>query len=418
MKKFIAAIFVVALLFAAVASAEPNTASTASDAKSQSDATVSTTDNSSTTVNNPPQYLTPTKLDGSFVAPPQLYYDPRMSESIPEDALPEIYRIEGWKILYSAPYNNGVKVGRVKSERKSWISDQELSTGEKVDKYNMATKDNDLLIPLPYYPEGVSEVAISKVFMGNEEYIVNQAVCEAWYHAWRKSAGAKYYVVLYNSRLVSVAKVKAIGSAMIGGITVGPSPTSNPVVGAGGGMGFGTAKTHIFKEPYFMVIAFSNEGEIPTRLLKKEPPKELAPVKEEVKRVEIREEMVFPVVEFELNKFKLITEKQKKPIRLAAKEAAKNWDKMKKEGLYIMIIGSCSFEGTANYNDVLGRKRSEEVYKLFSVILADVYGIPDKEIKERVKFVSAGKNNPEFRNITQQRNAAFFVAAKLKVRKE
>lgn len=422
MKKLLAAIFVIALLFAAaVSAAEPNTAS---DANSQSDATISTTDNSSTTVNNPPQYITPTKLDGSFVAPPQLYYDPRMSESIPEDALPEIYRIEGWKIFYSAPYNNGVKIKRIKAERKAWISDQESATGERVMSDAKAIRNSDILVPLPYYPEGANEVSTSKVFMGNEEYIVNQVVSEAWYHAWKKSGGAKYYIILYNSRLVSVARVKAIGSAMVGGITIGPNPTANPVVGAGGGMGFGTAKTHIFKEPTFMVIAFSNKGEIPQRLLKKaEPPKELTLVKEEVKkeeaRVEIREEIIFPMVEFELNKFKLITERQKKPIRAAAKKTAENWEKMKKEGLYVMIVGSCSPEGTANYNDVLGRKRAEEIYKLFSTILIDVYGLPDEEVKERVKFLSAGKNNyPEFEEITKQRNAAFFIAAKIKVRKE
>ena len=140
---------------------------------------------------------------------------------------------------------------------------------------------------------------------------------------------------------------------------------------------------------------------------------------EEVKKIEIREEEVYPMVEFKFDKFKLVSDEQKKPIRAAAKKTAENWDKKKKENMQIFIVGSCSSEGTAKYNDVLGRKRSQEVYNLFASILIDAYGIPEIEVKERIKFVSAGKNNhPEFEDITKQRNAAFFIAAKMKVRKE
>ncbi len=87
--------------------------------------------------------------------------------------------------------------------------------------------------------------------------------------------------------------------------------------------------------------------------------------------------------------------------------------------MQIFVVGSCSPEGTKKYNDVLGRRRAEETFGLFSTILEDVYGIPKDEIIKRVKFVSAGKNNyPEFAEITKQRNAAFFIAAKLKTKKE
>ncbi len=420
MKNILAAVSVVmALLATNLASADQ---ATESNSDAQSNATINATDNSQSIVNNPPQYITPTKLDGSFVAPPQLYYDPRLSDSIPQDAIPPIYQLEGWKIFYSAPYNNndGVKLERIKSERKRWISNQESTTGEKVDSNARATKNGDTLVILPYYPDGAKEVAIAKVFLTKETYIINQAFSEAWYHAWEKSK-AKYYIILYNTRLVSEANVNALGSAMVGGITIGPERNSSPVVGAGGGMGFGTAKAHVFKEPAFMVIAFSNAGEIPPRLLKKDEVLKEEPVAQEVTEEPVKQEetkkpepeVIFPVVEFDRSKFKLVTERQKKPIRAAAKKAAENWDKMQKDNMYILIVGSCSPEGTVDYNDVLGRKRAQEVYNLFTTILVDVYGIPAEEVKERVKFVSAGENNPEFNDITKQRNAAFFIAAKI-----
>ena len=391
-----------------------------SDSTAEANAAINTTtiDNS----RNLPQILTPTKLDGSFVTTPQLYYDPRLGDSILEDALPEIYRIEGWKIFYSAPYDSGVKVRRVKTERKSRIRDQESVTGERVNSDAEALGDNEELVALPYYPENAREVAISKVFLDKEKYIINQAVSEAWYHAWEKSIGAKYYVILYNSRLVSQASVRALGSAVVTGSSVDPQSVNNSSVNAlsaGGGVGFGSARAHVYKEPAFMVIAFSNKGEAPRKLSKKpEPPKDLNVKQEKEAKIEIKEETVYPMVKFEFDKFKLVIEEQKKPIRMAAKKTAENWDKMKKENMQIFIVGSCSPEGTVKYNDVLGRKRSQEVYNLFVSILEDAHGIPSAEIKERIKFVSAGKNNPEFNDITKERNAAFFIAAKLKTKKE
>ena len=394
----------------------------ASDSNSEANATIntSTIDNS----RNLPQIITPTKQDGSFITTPQLYYEPRLGDSIPEDALPEIYRIEGWKIFYSAPYDSGVRVRRIKAERKSRIRDQESVTGERVNSNAEALGDNEELIALPYYPENAREVAISKVFLDKEKYIINQAVSEAWYHAWEKSIGAKYYVILYNSRLVSQASVRALGSALVTGSSVDPQSVNNSSVNAlsaGGGVGFGTARAHVYKEPAFMVIAFSDKGNAPRKLSKKpEPPKELTVnVKQEKEvKIEIKEETVYPTVEFKFDKFKIITDEQRKPIRMAAKKTAENWEKMKRENMQIFIVGSCSPEGTVKYNDVLGRKRSQEVYNLFVSILEDAHGIPSAEIKERIKFVSAGKNNPEFEQITRQRNAAFFIAAKLKTKKE
>ena len=391
-----------------------------SDSTAEANAAINTTtiDNS----RNLPQILTPTKLDGSFVTTPQLYYDPRLGDSILEDALPEIYRIEGWKIFYSAPYDSGVKVRRVKTERKSRIRDQESVTGERVNSDAEALGDNEELVALPYYPENAREVAISKVFLDKEKYIINQAVSEAWYHAWEKSIGAKYYVILYNSRLVSQASVRALGSAVVTGSSVDPQSVNNSSVNAlsaGGGVGFGSARAHVYKEPAFMVIAFSNKGEAPRKLSKKpEPPKDLNVKQEKEAKIEIKEETVYPMVEFKFDKFKIITDEQRKPIRMAAKKTAENWEKMKRENMQIFIVGSCSPEGTVKYNDVLGRKRSQEVYNLFVSILEDAHGIPSAEIKERIKFVSAGKNNPEFEQITRQRNAAFFIAAKLKTKKE
>ncbi|TAN57786.1 hypothetical protein EPN15_02975 [Patescibacteria group bacterium] len=394
-----------------------------SDSTAEANVAINTTtiDNS----RNLPQIMTPTKLDGSFVTTPALYYDPKIGDSFSEDALPQAYRIEGWKIFYSAPYDSGVKVRRIKTERKSWIKDQESLTGERVNSDSEALGDNEELIALPYYPENAREVAISKVFLDKENYIINQAVSEAWYHAWEKSIGAKYYIILYNSRLVSQASVRALGSAVVTGSSVDPQSVNNSSVNAlsaGGGVGFGSARAHVYKEPAFMVIAFSDKGNAPRKLSKKpEPPKELTvnvkPEKEEAK-IEIKEEEIFPMVEFEFDKFKIMTEEQKKPIRMAAKKTAENWDKMKKENMQIFIVGSCSPEGTVKYNDVLGRKRSQEVYNLFASILIDAYGIPENEVKERIKFVSAGKNNPEFDEIVKQRNAAFFIAAKLKTKKE
>jgi len=336
-----------------------------SDSTAEANAAINTTtiDNS----RNLPQILTPTKLDGSFVTTPQLYYDPRLGDSILEDALPEIYRIEGWKIFYSAPYDSGVKVRRVKTERKSRIRDQESVTGERVNSDAEALGDNEELVALPYYPENAREVAISKVFLDKEKYIINQAVSEAWYHAWEKSIGAKYYVILYNSRLVSQASVRALGSAVVTGSSVDPQSVNNSSVNAlsaGGGVGFGSARAHVYKEPAFMVIAFSNKGEAPRKLSKKpEPPKDLNVKQEKEAKIEIKEETVYPMVKFEFDKFKLVIEEQKKPIRMAAKKTAENWDKMKKENMQIFIVGSCSPEGTVKYNDVLGRKRSQEVYK-------------------------------------------------------
>lgn len=423
MKKLLAAFLALIILLAAgQAVAETDSAS---DSTSESNATINLDASEIDNSRSLPQILTPTKLDGSFVTAPSLYYDPKLGDS--EEFLPQAYRIEGWKIFYSAPYDSGVRVRRIKAERKSWIRDQESVTGERVNSDSEALGDNEELVALPYYPESAREVAISKVFLDKEKYIINQGISEAWYHAWQKSEGAKYYVVLYNSRLVSEAKVRAFGSAMVTGSSVDPQSMNNTSVNAlsaGGGVGIGSARAHVYKEPAFMVIAFSDKGDKPSRFSKKpEAPKDLTvtvkPEKEELKKIEIREEEVYPMVEFEFDKFKLVTEAQKKPIRAAAKKTAENWDKMKKENMQIFIVGSCSPEGTAKYNDVLGRKRSQEVYNLFASILVEAYGIPEIEVKERIKFVSAGKNNhPEFEDITKQRNAAFFIAAKMKVKKD
>ena len=445
-KSLVIILALTAMFFAA----GPAMAESASDSNSEANATIntSTIDNS----RNLPQILTPTKLDGSFVTTPALYYDPKIGDSFSEDALPKAYRIEGWKIFFSEPYNSGVKVRRVKAERKSWINDQESVTGERVNSDAEALGDNEDLVALPYYPENAREVAIVKVFLDKEKYIINQAISEAWYHAWDKSIGAKYYLILYNSRLVSQASVRALGSAVVTGSSVDPQSVNDASVNAlsaGGGVGFGSARAHVYKEPAFMVIAFSNKGEIPARFLRKvelptseskeESPKEITkphdwvkredkkeiiipekkeePIKQEEAK-EVEKEAIFPAVGFEFDKFELTDEEQRKSIKMAAKKTAENWDKMKKDGLFIMIVGSCSPEGTIKYNDVLGRKRAQEVYNLFVSILENAHGIPSAEIKERIKFVSAGKNNPEFEEITKQRNAAFFIAAKLKTRKE
>ena len=42
-----------------------------------------------------------------------------------------------------------------------------------------ALGDNRELVALPYYPENARRVAISKVFLDKEKYIINQAVSEA-----------------------------------------------------------------------------------------------------------------------------------------------------------------------------------------------------------------------------------------------
>ena len=267
MKKFLAAFLALIILLAADA------ASADTDSKSDSNSEASSVINTTSIDNSRslPQILTPTKLDGSFITVPQLYYDPKLGDSIPEDALVEIYRIEGWKIFYSAPYDSGVKVRRIKAERKSWIRDQESITGERVNSDSEALGDNEELVALPYYPENAREVAISKVFLDKEKYIINQAVSEAWYHAWEKSNGAKYYVILYNSRLVSQASVRALGSAVVTGSSVDPQSINNTSVNAlsaGGGVGIGSARAHVFKEPAFMVIAFSDKGDLPRRLSK------------------------------------------------------------------------------------------------------------------------------------------------------
>ncbi len=94
MNKFLAIMLALAAMFFAAGPAMAEIDSE-SDSTAEANAAINTTtiDNS----RNLPQIMTPTKLDGSFVTTPPLYYDPKLGDS--EEFLPQAYRIEGWKIF-------------------------------------------------------------------------------------------------------------------------------------------------------------------------------------------------------------------------------------------------------------------------------------------------------------------------------
>jgi outer membrane protein OmpA-like peptidoglycan-associated protein len=255
MKKKIAVIF----LFLIFALAIEAGAETSSDSASQADAnaTINYSPRTNSTINESPNLLMPIKQDGSLVTAPQTFLK---TTEINDDILPEFYKKMGWAILKGAPFNK-TKIKRVKNERKGWLSETVTDTGE--DAIEKAQNDEDVIVGLDYWPKDAEETNSARVAMEKEKNILTQSLSEALYWAWYPKK-AKNVLILYNTKYVSQADVFALGTAFVTGAAIGPkSDANNPVAGIAGGSGWGNAKSSVYKEPIFWVIAFSKQGDGP-----------------------------------------------------------------------------------------------------------------------------------------------------------
>lgn len=403
MKKIFLLVLIVMICFSVYAGAESSDSNSDANADANAVLNYNPQYNTNSKSYESPTLLNPMRQDGSNIFPSHpVYKDDKEDES-----LPDLYKIQGWKILRGPPFNQGIPWLRIKNERKSWLSQEVSLTGfpasEKI------SGEDDFVFSLDYYPvgQGIMEVGHSEVF-SKEKTIITQALSEALYHIVDKTK-CKYVVILYNSQIVSKGNVKALGSAFVTGVPLGPSDKmNNAVLGLAGGTGIGTAEAYIYRKPLFMVIGFNKISNQPYRSFNASADKSVL--------MEKPKEDIYPLtnigdVNFDYNSSD-IKEDQKKVIDFAASEVSKYWQKVKENNMVILVLGWTSEEGSEQYNNNLGQERARKTALLFARELK-IKGISPEEVIDYIRFASAGEYKPEFNELSKNRKSNFYLAKKI-----
>jgi outer membrane protein OmpA-like peptidoglycan-associated protein len=374
--------------------------------------------------------LMPTKQDGSFVAAPQPIYWAERSK----DILPRLYKDMGWAIWHGAPFNK-IKVRRIKKESKDWLSQEKTDTGEPV--IEKAQSDDDEIIGLDYWPKNAIETNSARVAMEKESNILTQALSEALYHAW-KPKKAKNVLILYNTKYVSQAEVAAIGTAAVAGAVL--NSKTDLVGGAASGTGYGTAKSSIYKEPIFWVIAFDQYDAEPLYIPKEEVVSQPLPPSSATQKVEIvvsaapsvlpavskktEEEAVekkdeekvelSPIADigFDFDKADIKSAEMEK-IKEEAERISEDWQNIIVNSLEVRIIGGASEEGTNQYNLTLGEKRAKNCAIAFTKMLINDFHLPAEQVQLVVKYASAGEHEKEYEGLKKNRRVYFLLAKRI-----
>jgi outer membrane protein OmpA-like peptidoglycan-associated protein len=433
MKNKIAVIFLF-LIFALAIAIQAGAERTSTDSQSASESDANAVINykpGGSTINESPGLLTPTKQDGSFVAAPQPIYG---NVAPGDDILPDFYKKMGWAILRGAPFDK-TKVKRIKSERKGWLSQTVTDTGEEV--LEKTKDDEDVIVSLDSWPKNAEETGSAKVAMEKEQNVFSQALSEARYQAWEPK-NAKYIITLYNTKYVSQADVAALGTAFVTGAPIGPKSdaSSNPVAGMAGGSGIGTAKSYVYKEPIFWVIAFNSRGDGPLYELPKKvaappasaPPQTPPVVEKAVPAPETKapepekpkiEVVKLPGIYFDTNEAKVkdvLRESnisgQFENLQVIADWVVKFFKDNPESKEKIWLIGSADERYTNDHNLQLGFARAKAVGEEIKA-LAEIAGISSKTIKERLIPASVGEEHPISKLLGENRSVYILKAETL-----
>jgi outer membrane protein OmpA-like peptidoglycan-associated protein len=377
--------------------------------------------------------LTPTKQDGSFVAAPQPIYG---AVKPGDDLIPDFYKKMGWSALVGKPFDK-IKVRRIKNEKKWLLGQEETDTDEPV--IEKTENDEDVIINFGYWPKNAEETNSAKVAMEKERNIFTQSLSEALYHAWNAKK-AKNVLILYNTKYISQAEVAALGTAFVTGAPIGPKSeaASNPVAGMAGGSGFGTAKSYVYKEPIFWVIAFNKYDAEPLYL---PPPKEenitpaatlppqTPPVVEkaapapEVKVIEPEKPKIemakLPRLYFDTDESVIKNTLRESNItgQLENVQVITDWFvKFVKDNpdskTKILLLGSADERHTKEHNLILGFSRATNSGEEIKA-RAEIAGVSSQIIKDRLIPVSVGEDHPISNLLEKNRSVTVLIAEDL-----
>jgi len=259
--------------------------------------------------------------------------------------------------------------------------------------------NNDSIYILPAKPRGPNDTPIFTVQIDSPEGgLLEEAVKRALSLAKGYSGGRRAYVE-YKINLIPQSS----------GLSVSGSATNSNVISDGSALAFaavpmlGWARTKVLKS-YTIKVHCYNDGSVSR-------PASSARKTEISASEALRQRL--PLIFFDFDKY-VIRPDQRPKLGLYARWVEDNWRKIMADDHFILFIGGCDIRGPEGYNDTLGMLRAKAVMlEVGSLLLRN--GWPEERLERYLRYVSAGKRQPQFRENRKNRHTAMVEAKELSV---
>ncbi len=233
----------------------------------------------------------------------------------------------------------------------------------------------------------------------------------------KEKCGTSRVIILLNNRFVSVVRNRSLMGGAVLSKFMGAAGFPEKAAGSmSGGGGWGSAYGYVAEVPDIIILAL-NDGyaEAPAPAITPisgPPPAPIieAPVEPE-SDLDYRKVVDGPTaVLFDFDKY-LVRKDQRGNLQTIVSWVDRTFASLAGDEI-IMVTGFCDIRGGESYNAGLGRLRAKEVAIAIYQSLAGK-GVPYDEVSRKVRFVSAGKDNPDFGDHQKNRRAEIFVAKKV-----